>query len=98
MAGPVDIGGTAVPLQLERVDPVRRRELWNDRAHRRNVHVGPVQDDQRVAITGNLVIHLHAIDLDALANRLRLGLGRRSSVQQQDRGEECSAERVTCVM
>ena len=48
--GPVDVGGAAVALQLERIDLVRLGELRNDRAHRRDVHVGAVQHDQRIAL------------------------------------------------
>ena len=66
---PVDVGRAAVALELERVDLVRLGELRDDRAHRRDVHVGAVQHDQRIARAGDLVIHLHAVDLDAVADR-----------------------------
>ena len=74
---PVDVGGAAVALELERIDLVGLGELRDDLAHRRDVHVGAVQHDQRIALAGDLVIHLHAVDLDALADRLGLGEGRR---------------------
>ena len=70
--GPVDVVGAAVALEFERVDAVRRGELRNDRAHGRDVHVGAVQHDQRVALAGHLVVHLHAANGDALARRFVL--------------------------
>ena len=73
--GPVDVGGAAVALQLDRIDLVGLGELGDDRAHGRDVHVGAVQHDQRVAGAGNFVIHLHAVDLDAGAHGLCRGRG-----------------------
>ena len=70
---PVDVGGAAVALELERIDLVGLGELRDDRAHGRDVHVGAVQHDQRIALAGHLVIHLHAVDLDAVADRLGCG-------------------------
>ena len=88
--GPVDVGGAAVALELERIDLVGLGELRDDRAHGRDVHVGAVQHDQRIALAGHLVIHLHAVDLDAVARRL--GLGKARAGEQQGCGNEGGAE------
>src|SRR5207249_9417819 len=69
---PGDICRAAVSLQLDRVDLVSPGEPGDDRAHRRNVHVGAVQHDQRIARAGDFVIHPYAVDVDTMNDRLRL--------------------------
>jgi hypothetical protein len=49
-----------------------------------------VQHDQRIAVAGDFVVHLHAVDLDAMARWLGLGQGEAS--QQQRCGDEGRAE------
>ena len=49
-----------------------------------------MQHDQRIAIAGNFIIHLHAVDLDAVA--YRLGLGKGGAGEKQGCGNEGSAE------
>jgi len=87
--GSVDVGGPAVPLQLERVDPMRLGELRNDLAHHGNVHIGAVQHDQRLTRTGHLVIHLHAVHLDPTTGRL--GSGHRTG-DEHGCSDECGAK------
>ena len=86
---PVDVGGAAVALELERIDLVGLGELRDDRAHGRDVHVGAVQHDQRLALAGHLVVHLHAVDLDALTRRF--GPDRGGPLEQA--GEQGGGER-----
>ena len=77
-------------LKFERIDLVGLGELSDDRAHGRDVHVGAVQHDQGIALAGDFVIHLHAVDLDAVARRLGLGDG--GAGDEQGCGNEGSAE------
>jgi len=77
-------------LQLDGVDLVRLREHRDDRAHRRDVHVGAVQHDDRVAGAGDFVVHLHAVHRDAFPRRLGRTDG--GSAEQQGSGDEDRAE------
>src|SRR5690606_644566 len=70
--GSVDVRRAAVSLKFERIHAVGLGELRDDLAHRRDVHVGAVQYDQRVALPGDLVVHLHTVDFDTGAGRLRV--------------------------
>jgi hypothetical protein len=65
--GPFDVGSAAVALKFEGADPVGGGEPGDDGAHGGDVHVGTVQHDQRFAGTGHLVVHLHAVNFDAVA-------------------------------
>src|SRR6266540_3364298 len=78
-------GITAAPAKTHRDDP----------AHGRDVHVGAVQDDQRLTSAGHFVIHPHAVDLDAVTSRLA---SRNSGgAEHDDRGEGAAKHRFLLV-
>jgi hypothetical protein len=79
-----------VALEFQGVDLVGLGELGDDRAHGRDVHVGAVQHDQRIALAGDLVVHLHAVDRDAAAHRLRLN--QRAAGDEQNGGNQNATE------
>ena len=80
----VDIRGAAVPLKLQRVDPVGFGQPSDDLAQHGDGHVGAVQHDQRIAFAGYFIVHLHAVDLDAAAfGRL---LSERGAAREECRG------------
>ena len=60
-------------LEFQGIDLVALGQLREDRAHRGDVHVGAVKDDKRVALSRDLVVHPHSVDVDTIAGGFGLG-------------------------
>jgi hypothetical protein len=73
-----------VAMELERVHAMRPGEHRDDRAHAGDVHGGAVEDDQRLALAGHLVIR--ALNMVDSSGAVAVGLycRRRTSVGRID--------------
>ena len=73
----IDIGGAAVPLEVDRDDPVALGQRGEDRPEHLARAEPAVQQDQRPPGPVGLAVEIDAVDLGVCTRALRLACGHR---------------------